>query len=215
VAALRGDVVREGLLARLGDGARSAYFRVAAEDPETFGFVTSDDAGIAGFVLVTAAPRRLERRTIMGNPGIWLRLVAVASRSPGLAAAGLRRFLAAGRPTVREGRDADPRLRLLDIAVARRAQGRGHGRLLLAAALEEAWHRGFDAIGLSVLDDNADAVRLYERAGFRRTGGGVREDGRAYLVMRLDRPAVPSATDPSLGPTGGSAPSPHVGRLAG
>jgi ribosomal protein S18 acetylase RimI-like enzyme len=157
--------------------------------------VTSDEAGLAGFVLVTSAPRRLERRTVARHPRIWLRTAAVGLRSPSLVTSVIRRLRSTGRPSVPVGAEADPALRLLDIAVARRAQGHGHGRMLLAAGLEEAWRRGYEAIGLSVLDENRDAIRLYERAGFRRTGGGLRADGRAFQVMRLDRPMVRPASE--------------------
>jgi ribosomal protein S18 acetylase RimI-like enzyme len=182
--------VREGLLARSGSDARRAYFRVAAADPDTFGFVTSDGEGITGFVLVTAAARRLVRRTALRHPRIWLRLAATSWRSPSIVAAGLRRLWPTRRSPVRWEAGVDPTLRLLDIAVIERARGRGHGRMLLTAALDETWRRGFDSIGLSVLDSNVDAIRLYERSGFRRIGGGRRDDGHAFQAMRLDRPAT-------------------------
>jgi ribosomal protein S18 acetylase RimI-like enzyme len=188
VAALRGEVVREGLLARLGGDARRAFFRVAARDPDTFGFVTTDETGVAGFVLVTAASRRLGRRTVVRHPRIWLRTMVVGLRSPSLVIAGLRRFRATGRSAPDPGTEVDPTLRLLDIAVSDRVRGRGHGRLLLSAAVDEAWRRGYPSIGLSVLERNDAAIRLYERAGFRRVRDGIRDDGETYLVMRLDRP---------------------------
>lgn len=53
------------------------------------------------------------------------------------------------------------------LAVALEAEGRGVGRILLAAA--EAWGRneGFDRLTLSVFEGNARARRVYERAGYR------------------------------------------------
>lgn len=53
------------------------------------------------------------------------------------------------------------------LAVAAEAEGRGVGRVLLAAA--DAWGRaeGFDRLTLSVFEGNARARRVYEQAGYR------------------------------------------------
>jgi ribosomal protein S18 acetylase RimI-like enzyme len=50
------------------------------------------------------------------------------------------------------------------------AQGRGLGRLLLNAALEHPRLAGASRVFLSVWEQNARAVRLYESVGFRRFG---------------------------------------------
>ncbi len=52
------------------------------------------------------------------------------------------------------------------IAVARPFQGRGIGTLLMSTAFQELVARGYSEISLTVTDDNAGAVRLYERLGF-------------------------------------------------
>ena len=56
------------------------------------------------------------------------------------------------------------------MAVAPAAQGRGTGALLLDALLEEAQRRRQRVVSLEVRADNGPAQRLYERAGFVRTG---------------------------------------------
>lgn len=72
------------------------------------------------------------------------------------------------------------------IAVAPRSQGRGLGRQLLDALLDEARRRGCTQVFLEVLDTNEAAIALYERAGFERQGR--RRDyygpGADALVMR-------------------------------
>lgn len=72
------------------------------------------------------------------------------------------------------------------IAVAPRSQGRGLGRALLDALLEEARRRGCTQVFLEVLDTNEAAIALYERSGFERQGR--RRDyygpGADALVMR-------------------------------
>jgi ribosomal protein S18 acetylase RimI-like enzyme len=60
--------------------------------------------------------------------------------------------------------------RLYSIATAAAARGRGIGARLLAAAEQAAHARGCRALRLEVRVDNAAAIALYERAGYRRIG---------------------------------------------
>ncbi|MDR3387426.1 MAG: GNAT family N-acetyltransferase [Rudaea sp.] len=69
--------------------------------------------------------------------------------------------------------------RLYSIAVGHRARGRGLGEALLAAAERMARDCGCSRMRLEVRQDNAGAIRLYERQGYRRFGArtGYYEDG--------------------------------------
>ena len=69
--------------------------------------------------------------------------------------------------------------RLYSIAVAHEARGRGLGEALLAAVERAARARGCRHLRLEVRQDNAGAIRLYERLGYRRFGAhaGFYEDG--------------------------------------
>jgi ribosomal protein S18 acetylase RimI-like enzyme len=69
--------------------------------------------------------------------------------------------------------------RLYSIAVAASARGRGVAKALLAAIIAAARGRGNDRLRLEVRKDNAAAIALYERLGFRRFGEkhGFYEDG--------------------------------------
>ena len=72
------------------------------------------------------------------------------------------------------------------IAVARSAQGHGLGARLLQALLDEAARRRQSRILLEVRADNARAIALYERFGFRRAGvrrGYYSPSGADALVM--------------------------------
>lgn len=189
VAAIRTTAVREGLLAILGPAAGRAFFSVAIVDPDTFGFVTEDGQGINGFVLLTTAALRIERRAVLGTPRLWPRAL-LAVRAHGTFRRGLRLLRAIARPDRILAADPEPRLRLLDVAVDPRAQGQGLGRRLLETALAEAWRRGHASVGLSVVDDNLLARHLYTAVGFRITGTGVRDDGSRYEVMQIARPAA-------------------------
>jgi len=69
--------------------------------------------------------------------------------------------------------------RLYSIAVADAARGRGLGEALLAAAERTAFRHGARRMRLEVRKDNAAAIRLYERTGYRRFGAYAQfyEDG--------------------------------------
>lgn len=72
------------------------------------------------------------------------------------------------------------------IAVAQAAQGKGIGRLLLKALLDEAARRKQSRVLLEVRADNDRAIDLYERFGFRRSGlrrGYYSPSGADALVM--------------------------------
>ncbi len=70
------------------------------------------------------------------------------------------------------------------LAVADAYQGQGLGSALISRVM--AWARGgaIPIVILTVVQDNVVARRLYERAGFVRTGEFVGEDGLPYYRMR-------------------------------
>jgi len=69
--------------------------------------------------------------------------------------------------------------RLYSIAVAHDARGRGVGEALLAAVEQAALRRGARRMRLEVRQDNAAAMRLYERGGYTQFAQrpGYYEDG--------------------------------------
>jgi GNAT superfamily N-acetyltransferase len=64
-------------------------------------------------------------------------------------------------------------LYLRSMAVVPRVRGQGAGRLLLSQVECYAIMNGYERIELSTTPFLTDAIRLYERAGFYRTEGGV------------------------------------------
>lgn len=58
------------------------------------------------------------------------------------------------------------------IAVVPDQRGTGMGGSLLQRLLDTARSRGFDALSLSVREDNHVAIRLYERSGFLKLSSG-------------------------------------------
>ena len=76
-----------------------------------------------------------------------------------------------------------------NLAVAPSQRGRGLGRRLLEAVLEEARERGCRSVHLEVRPSNTVALSLYESAGFRQVGRRrhyYADTGEDALVMRLD-----------------------------
>jgi putative acetyltransferase len=74
-------------------------------------------------------------------------------------------------------------------------RGQGLGRRLIEAAIARAWGRGLTRVELEVRVDNAPAIRLYERVGFRHEGlrrHGIRVDG-AYVDVHAMGLLAPQA----------------------
>jgi [ribosomal protein S18]-alanine N-acetyltransferase len=61
-------------------------------------------------------------------------------------------------------------LRMLALDVGPAFRGQGVGSALIAAVEEEARRRDLKAVNLEVAVENADAIRLYERLGYRQVG---------------------------------------------
>jgi GNAT superfamily N-acetyltransferase len=74
-------------------------------------------------------------------------------------------------------------------------RGKGYGAALLDATLNKARRQGLARIELAVRADNAQAIRLYKKVGFRQEGilkGGMRVD-ESYndvIMMAIVDPAV-------------------------
>ena len=68
-------------------------------------------------------------------------------------------------------------------------RGKGHGRALLDRVLDWARDHGLAAVELDTVDSMHAAQRLYERAGFVRTGERVevgKRERRREILYRLD-----------------------------
>ena len=71
------------------------------------------------------------------------------------------------------------------IGLEEAAIGRGHGRLLMAAVIEEADAMDLPLVTLTVFKENGRARRLYERFGFVVTGeAGCRSPGDSHAMQR-------------------------------
>ncbi|MFK2902450.1 GNAT family N-acetyltransferase [Dyella ginsengisoli] len=93
-----------------------------------------------------------------------------------VASANHRRFLGTAVVFYRKGSRV---ARLYSLASRPEARGKGVGSALLATVEQAARQRGCRELRLEVRLDNASAIRLYERLGYRRLGRLERfyEDG--------------------------------------
>lgn len=91
------------------------------------------------------------------------------------------------------------------VAVAVEEQGRGTGRALLAALVEQARARRAGLLHLEVRADNAAAIGLYQAMGF--AADGRRRDyygrGNDALLMTLRLPEAPGDADTGPAAEGG------------
>lgn len=84
-----------------------------------------------------------------------------------VASANHRRFLGTAVVFFRKGSRV---ARLYSIASKPEARGKGVGTALLEAVEAAARQRRCESVRLEVRDDNAGAIRLYERHGYRHIG---------------------------------------------
>lgn len=119
--------------------------------------------------------RGLKRLLDRASAEIW-----VAAGDAGVIAAAVVLYRARSR-----------RARLYSLAVAPAVRGRGIGAGLLQAVQAAAVRRGCDGLALEVRCDNAAAIALYRKHGFRavRALAGYYQDGQAAL--RMERPLGP------------------------
>lgn len=80
--------------------------------------------------------------------------------------------------------NTSPRFGILAIGVEPQVQGGGVGQALMQACENQAWQLGFAKMNLSVHPGNAQAVRFYEKQGWRR----VAEKGGWQGAMEKTNP---------------------------
>jgi ribosomal protein S18 acetylase RimI-like enzyme len=162
VAGLHMDRFPHGFLPTLGLRALRRLYRHLVQSSRAFVLVADDEDGVIGFVAVAEDTRRVYREFLL-HDGLTVALVAL----PAVLRAPRRVW-----ETVRYGGRADheglPAAEILAIAVSDRARGEGVASRLVQAALQELRHREIDAARVVTATENAQALRVYERAGFRR-----------------------------------------------
>ena len=114
----------------------------------------------------------------------WVAKWAQGDRQVGFVATAERRpvGLVGG---YREAESEPDVVNLISMWVAPEARGQGLGAALTNAVVGWAREKGARLVRLSVTTSNAEAIRLYERCGFRHTG--VVETLRPGETLRAER----------------------------
>jgi ribosomal protein S18 acetylase RimI-like enzyme len=149
-----------------------------------------------------SAYRALRLRALREHPEAFTTAYEEAERQPlafseqRLGAAD-RRFWGAfdgGRLCGAVGLDLETRAKtrhkatLVAMYVAPEHAGRGFGRALVDALVEDARAGGLELVVLTVTEGNSSAMKLYERAGFRSFGvepRAMKAAGRAYAKNHM------------------------------
>jgi len=145
-------------------------------------FYIGVDAPVAEAGRVKEAPALTERGTAEGSTAEHAASADPVAETPAVDSPATELVGYAG--TWFDGQDAQ----VMTIGVAPEHQGRGLGRLLLAAILDRERERGAERVFLEVRIDNDLAIAMYERAGFERLAvrrGYYQPENVDALTMRL------------------------------
>ena len=204
-ARLHQEVFGDYFLGHMGQGFLEIFYREFVGKPGNCGVVALVDGAVAGAVVGSSDLARffadLYRGHFLELGGRFaVRLVRdgyvrrhTAARVPHLVKAvesrlGLRRSTAPDP-------DAWPPAQLLSIGVAASYRGRGIAEELTERFCRQLADDGIDAVGLSVLNDNARAIAFYEKSGWVRH----RVDAASTTFWR---PLRAGAEEPPGGRTG-------------
>jgi ribosomal protein S18 acetylase RimI-like enzyme len=187
-ARLHADLISEGFLAHLGPRFLRHLYRCVAQGPDSFllmadGTVDGTDRSglppVAGFLAGALDLRALYRRFALRQG-----FVAAFTSLPRLLTAFPRVWETLRHGVGAEVSDDPSGAELLSIAVDPGWQGRHVGVHLVEGFLAEVERRGVAISQVVVGADNAPAVALYSRAGFRQVRTFELHRGTPSLLMR-------------------------------
>ena len=145
------------------DLLRDLRLRALADSPDAFGSTYEAEMSLP--------PRAWAERAEVSARG-EIRVTFVAEGAAGWVGMAVA-DLDSDRPGV---------ARLFGLWVAPEARGAGLGLALVTAVATWAHERGARSLNLLVVASNAAAIRLYERAGYERTGARMPMPRRASLI---------------------------------
>jgi ribosomal protein S18 acetylase RimI-like enzyme len=184
VAALHAGQISEGFLASLGPRFLRKLYRRVTLVPDSFVLVVEQAGTTVGFLAGSTDVAGLYKEFV------WRDGVAAALTCGGR----LIRSLGRAVETFRHGSGgAGEGAELLAIAVDPSARGKGAGTLLVEGFLAEILRQRQNAAHVVVGADNATAIELYGRAGFRTVQQFEMHPGTESLVMQW-------STAPGVGP---------------
>ena len=135
-----------------------------------YAFITSSVSALRRTAIVRLAPLRWAWRAVRGKYGIvWSHVMRLFAN---------KNAFARSSGEFRTSGDAQ----LLNIATAAHARGQGIASALVRAGLEYLRGRAVHELRLEVRPDNAAALAVYARAGFREVGRTA-DPGGDWIVM--------------------------------
>lgn len=155
--------VLHSLLAELGLPFLERYYQIARNDVEVIGFCALSDAGNPlGWVVGTSKPDQVNGR--LKEPFFWFvsQLLRVLLVRPSL----IWQLVVSSRSSSFELKDGY--IELVYIGVSPSARGQGLGRALMDAFVQASKGK-YHCVTLSVEEENAEAIRLYTKAGYQIT----------------------------------------------
>ncbi len=177
-AVLHAGQIAEGFLPSLGPRFLRRLYRRIALDPQSFLLVAGGTRATAGFIAGSVDVGSLYRSFALHDG-----LVA--------GAVALPRLVRGWRPaleTQRHGVAGPAGAELLAVAVDPAWQGRGVGRRLVDAFLDELRRRGVGEANVVVAATNGTAQSLYRSAGFRLEQEFELHPGTTSLLMHWTAP---------------------------
>lgn len=158
--------VMHTLLSDLGKPIVLRYYQTAHNHPDVIGLcAVSADGDMLGWAMGSANPAEVNKQLIRPLPWFFPQLLRRALSHPGII---LDLFGSLISPSKANQLKAD-QMELTYIGIAKDAQGRGIGKLLLNSFLEAAHQANYKSIALSVETDNPAAMSLYSHSGFAIT----------------------------------------------
>ena len=180
-AALHAGQIGEGFLTILGPGFLRRLYRRVVRTPGSFLLVVEDGETTVGFLAGSTDVAGLYRSFVLRDGA------AAALRCGGRLVRSWRRVV----ETLHHGTGGTvDGTELLAIAVDPAVRGRGAGALLVDGFLSEIGRRRQTAAHVVVGADNATAVALYRRAGFRTTERFELHPGTESLLMQWVSPTA-------------------------
>jgi ribosomal protein S18 acetylase RimI-like enzyme len=185
-AGLHAGRISDGFLSFLGPAFLTHLYRRIARTPSSFLLVAdgSGSSGVVGFIAGSA-----------DVGGLYKSFLVRDGVAAGLAAAprllrGWRRVIETLRHGASEGAGTGRGTELLAIAVDPAHEGRGVGKALVTAFLDQVGASGATAAYVVVGADNAGAIGLYARSGFVAGSEFELHAGTRSVVMQWDRDEV-------------------------
>ena len=154
--------VMHSLLTDLGLPMVERYYQIACKDSEVVGFCSVSETGHPlGWAIGSSKPDQPNGR--LRESPLWFvsQMVHVLVTRPRV----MRQLLSSLRTVSAPMPDKTIELTYIGVDTSARKQGLGH--VLLNAFTQAARELNYRAVALSVEAENADAIALYTRAGFK------------------------------------------------